>query len=261
MRFTYILSASAMVALAACSDSTGTRAPADALTSDIAVVAGDAAYEDVGVMYAQIGAFGVPTGDVGRAGAWSGPCPYDAASGRFVCAEVVAGGRTMSRSYGFKDAAGAAQTAFDALTTESANFRSTLAGAVEREGWSATISHVRDMTQSGLTGAETQHVINGSGSSTESRSRHTTGGDRTYTMASVATFTNVVVPFPRARGLWPVSGSITREVSATRDGEGVAGTRTRTATMTFNGTRFATLVVGDRTFTVDLASGRTGPRR
>jgi hypothetical protein len=82
-------------------------------------------------------------------------------------------------------------------------------------------------------------------------------------MSTMATFANVVVPFPRARGAWPLSGSITREVTASRDGATNTPTASRTATLTFNGTRLATMTVGDRTFTVDLASGRTTrrPRR
>jgi hypothetical protein len=164
---------------------------------------------------------------------------------------------TISRSYAFGDASGQPQSAYDEATTASANFRSTMAGAVTRGGWSATISRERTMTESGLAGAETQHTINGVGSSTETRSRHVDGGVRTYTMSSVATFTDVVVPFPRTRGAWPLSGTVTRQVTATRDGEQGSATRTRTATLTFNGTRLATMVVGDRTFTVDLASGRT----
>lgn len=235
--------------------------PADALTADVAVVAGDAVYEDVGVVYAQFGMFHVPTGDVGRVARLDGPCPYDAESGRFVCPVLVREGRTIARSYGFRDATGTPQSAYDAVTTASANFRSTMSGTVARAEWNATISHERDLTVSGLAGAETRHTIDGVGSSTQARSQHTDGGVRTYTMSAVATFTNVVVPFPRTRGAWPISGSITREVTATREGDGTSETRTRTATTTFNGTRFATLTVGEREYTLDLATGRAVLRR
>ena len=239
----------------ACRDSTtGTPTADDALSADVAVVAGDAAYEDVGVIYSQLATFGVPTGEIGRVAAGAG-CPWVATTGRFECPTIEREGRTMSRSYAFRDAAGNAQSAFDAVTTESANFRSTMSGAVTRERWSATISHERDFTRSGLAGAETQHTINGVGSSAETRSRHTDGGVRSYSMSTVATFANVVVPFPRARGMWPLSGTVTRVVTASRDDAELAA-RTRTATTTFNGTRFATMVVGDRTFSVDLATGR-----
>ncbi len=263
MRHIRLIATTALAVLtaSACQDSSGPSEAIDPLTRDVAVVAGDAAFEDVGVIYTQIGAFGIPTGDIGRIGGWRNDCAFDAPSGRFVCPTLTRENMTMSRSYAFMDGNGQAQSAYDGTTTASANFRSTMSGAIGRDNWSATISRERDMTVSGLEGAETQHTINGVGSNTESRSRHTDDGVRTYTMTSVATFTNVVIPFPRSRGAWPLSGTITREVSATRDGDQASQSRQRTATLTFNGTRFATLVVGDRTFTVDLASGRTVRRR
>ncbi len=249
-------------AVTACQDSSGpSTREADVLTADVALVAGDAAFEDVSVIYTQIGAFGVPTGEVARTGGWQGACPYDAASGRFTCPTQARENMTITRSYAFSDANGQPQSAFNGTTTASANFRSTMSGSVSRDQWTASIARTRDFTQSGLAGAETQHIINGVGSSTESRSRHTDAGDRTYTMSTVATFANVVVPFPRTRGAWPLSGTVTRQITATRDGGAEAGSRSRTATLTFNGTQFATMVVGDRTFTVDLGNGRTAPHR
>lgn len=247
----------ALISASACQDASGPEEATEALTRDVAVVAGDAAFEDVSVIYTQIGAFGVPTGEMARTGGWRGDCAFDEPSGRFICPTVTRENMTMSRSYAFKDADGAAQSAHDEVTTASANFRSTLSGSISREAWTATVARDRDMTVTGLEGAETQHTINGVGSSTDSRSRHTDGGVRNYTMSSVATFTNVVIPFPRSRGAWPLSGTITREISATSEGDRGTQSRQRTATLTFNGTRFATLVVGDRTFTVDLATGRT----
>ena len=261
MRSTCLVAAAALLLVAACRDSSAPAGPADVLTADVAMVAGDAAFEDVNVIYTQLAAFGVPTGDIQRTGGWQSGCPFDAGTGRFTCPTLTRDNITVNRSYSFKDAAGQAQSAYNATTTESANFRSTMSGSVTRDRWSATISRERDITESGLAGAETQHTINGVGSSTESRSRHTDGGDRTYTMTTVATFTNVVVPFPRERGAWPLSGTIPRQVTATRDGDAGSQTASRTATLTFNGTRLATLVIGDRTFTVDLGTGRTVRRR
>jgi hypothetical protein len=262
MRSTRFVGAAALLLLTAiaCRDSSGPRDPADVLTADVALVAGDAAFEDVNVIYTQLGAFGVPTGEVQRTGGWQGACPYDAVSGRFTCPTQTRENITLSRSYRFEDAAHQPQSAYDAATTESANFRSTMSGEVTRDLWSATISRVRDFTESGLAGAETQHTINGEGTSVESRSRHTDRGTRTYTMTSVATVANVVIPFPRSRGEWPISGTVTRVMTATLEGDQGSESRSRTAVLTFNGTRFATMVVGDRTFTVDLATGRTARR-
>ena len=264
MRSIRAASVSALLFIAATACRDASTAPADAdnlLAADVAVVAGDAVFEDVNVIYTQVGAFGVPTGVVERTGGWQSDCPFDQSTGRFNCPTITREHMTLSRSYAFADAAGAAQAAYSATTTERANFVTSMSGNVARDGWSATIERARNITVSGLVGAETQHTINGVGSNTESRSRHTDGGDRTYEMSAVATFANVVVPFPRSRGAWPLSGTVTREITATRDGPAGGGTRSRTTVVTFNGTRFATMVVGDRSFTVDLATGRTAPRR
>src|SRR5687767_10693910 len=79
MRLLHKVTAAVVLMLGtACADSTtGTGRESDALTADVAVVAGDAAYEDVGVIYTQFGAFGAPSGEVGRAGAWQSACPWD----------------------------------------------------------------------------------------------------------------------------------------------------------------------------------------
>jgi hypothetical protein len=48
-------------------------------------------------------------------------------------------------------------------------------------------------------------------------------------------------------------------ITATRDGD--AEVHTRTTTTMFNGTRLATLTVGERQFRLDLATGRVVRRR
>jgi hypothetical protein len=228
----------------------------DQLTADVAVVAADAVYEDVGMLYLHQGVLGVAAGDLGRMAGWREACPFEATSQRFVCPEQTRGPLTLNRSYAFADAAGVAQGAYDPASTASANVRSTVAGALARDLWTATIDRRRDFTVSGLAGQETQHIVNGVGSSTITRSQHGDGAARTYAMSDIATFTDVVVPFPRTRGAWPISGTIRRVVTIARQGDAGSQTRERIATVTFNGTRFAQLVVGERTFVLDLATGR-----
>src|SRR5688572_27049897 len=168
MRFTRFAAAALLLAATACRDaSSGPADPADILTADVALVAGDAAFEDVNVIYTQLGAFGVPTGDIQRTGGWRGGCPYDAVTGRFTCPAQTRENITVSHSYGFKDAANNSQAAYDATTTASANFHSMMTGTVTRDRWSATIARERNITASGLAGAETSYIINGFGSSTE----------------------------------------------------------------------------------------------
>lgn len=244
----------AFLILAAACSGDSTAPGSDAIDLDVAVVAGDAAYEDVSMMRTQLGAFGVPTLGIGRTGEWQG-CPFDGA--RFTCAPVTRGAFTMTRSYAFLDAGGAAQSAYDAALTASANFVSGMTGAATRDRWSATVSRQRNMTVTGLAGAETQHTINGTGTSSETRSQHSgDGASRSYSMTSTVTYTDVVVPFPRTRGTWPLSGTITRVVTAVRDGRNGTTTHTRTATVTFDGDATALLVVGDRRFTLNLETGQ-----
>ena len=229
---------------------------ADQLTSDLAIVAGDAAYEDVGMIYLHLGHLGTPAGDLGRMAGFADRCPYVADSERFVCPPQIHGSLTLTRSYAFADAGGDAQNAYDPVTTASANFQSSLSGTVTRDDWTGTIARSRDFTVSGLAGNETQHIVNGVGSSANSRSRHTDAGTRSYATSDVATFADVVVPFPRTRGAWPLSGTIRRVITATLEGDGGSVSRERIATVTFNGTRFADLVIGDRRYRLDLATGR-----
>ena len=246
--------------LAACSDSSAPPGdPTDQLTADLAVVAADAAYEDVGTIYMYQRELGAAVGDIGRLGLFTDrACPYDATSQRFVCPTVTRDHLTLTRSYAFADATDAAQSAYDPVTTASANFKSSLTGTVSRDDWTGTIERLRDFTVSGLAGNETQHTVNGEGSNTNGRSQHTDRGTRSYEMSDVATFANVVVPFPRTRGAWPLSGTITRVITVTFESDRGTQTRERTATLTFNGTRFARLVIGDHTFVLDLATGRIG---
>jgi hypothetical protein len=212
-------------------------------------------------------------------------CEYDAASGRFLCEAVTReNGPTMERSYAFLDGAGQAQSAYDAAGTAAINFRSRVSGEIARARMSGTVDHQRDLTASGLAGDETTWTWNGTGSGTSheegipgpppGRGRHGHGdgmGMGTGTGAgtpvsiditSSMAVSNVVVPYPVTDTSWPLSGTITQSMTATvtggpHDGE----VRERTAILTFNGTQYATLTVGDETRTIDLARPPAPPHR
>lgn len=251
--------------LGACSDSSTAPdlAVSPLLNRDVAQVVVDAVGEDVSIMVDP--SLGAVSGNFMMAapggGFRTGGCTFDGT--RFTCPGVNTDNLTITRSFAFFDAQGNPQDAFDPITTASANFQSLVAGEISRDAWSASIERSRNMTVSGLGGTETTRTWNGTGTNNVSRSRHTEGGpNRTYNMESSSVTTNVVVPVPRAEGTWPLSGTITHTVTVTiTDGEGSGNTRTRTATVTFNGTQFATVTVGDETFTIDLAERKVGPRR
>jgi len=253
------LATAGILVLAACSDSTN---PGDSgslrETLDLATVAGDAVTEDVSLLRTQAGAFGGLTSDATRTGAWRNDCTFSANTGRFACPDHTRGGITLARSFALLDAQGQPQSAFNAVTTASANFVTTISGAVARENFSATFSRQRNITVSGLAGNESTHIINGTGATSNTGSRHSDDGpERSYSMTETTSIVNVVVPFPQASGVWPLSGSITRQISLSRNGEqGNPRARSHTATVTFNGTQFVPIVVGDRTLTLDLATGK-----
>lgn len=138
-------------------------------------------------------------------------------------------------------------------STESVHIVATFEGSRSRENVNITVNRQRDMTLSGLLGTETERTWNGTGSASVNRTRHTDGnGDRAYDMSSSSITENVVIAVPR-QGTWPLSGTITREVTV----EVVMGledtrTRTRTVVIEFDGTQFATITINGRTFTFDL---------
>lgn len=213
-------------------------------------------------------------------------CPYDAASGRFVCPDNnVDDGRDVSRSYAFLDALGNTQAAYDEVSTAAINFQTEVVEShTGPRGGSHTAEHQRNLTASGLEGAETSWIWNGSGSGTAHREgpppterrRGGPGGpgegngngrpggngpgqgnvvNVTVDMTMSSTINSVVVPMPRVEGSWPLSGSITKTITATFTGGPKDGqTVTRTITITFDGTQYASLNDGTETISIDLAN-------
>lgn len=254
---------------AACGDSATTEPTVSAsvnaaTTLDVATVAGDAATEDVETFKVNRGAFGIAQlVDFERFGRWD-PCPFDAATGRFVCTSRSRGPFETTRSYAYANEAGAAQNAYSATTTASANFRWSLAGTITKRRWSGTVSRNRDMTITGLLGANTTITINGTSASERQRTRFAreesesgaNAVERTYDMEGSTVIANVVTAAVRLPDTWPASGTITRTHTVTRT-DSVNGTRTstRTSVVTFNGTQFVPLTVNGTAFTLDLATG------
>ncbi len=187
------------------------------------------------------GAFGFPQG-VPRG------CDWDAASGSFVCGpDTRRDGLTELRSYQFLDGAGVAQQAYDTLTTASIRFQSHLYGTREHGRW-RSIDDTRDLVESGLAGAETTRLWNGTGHSMRQDSVNTSGTAALVTREATTTVTDVSIPSPWRRDSWPLSGTL-RTRLVTSSGVDL------TSTITFNGTRYVPMVVGDSTYTVDLARG------
>jgi hypothetical protein len=257
----------------ACGDSASSTGPtvsaavATGTTLDVAAVSADAAKEDVETFKVNRGAFGIAQAtDFERFERWSS-CPYDATAKRFVCADKIRGPFTYTRSYAYADEAGAAQSAYSATLTAAANFKWSLNGTITRDKWSGSISRDRDITLSGLLGANNTVTVNGTGSAEKMRtsflrdSAGPNGLTRTYNMESSLVIKNVVTPAIRLPDAWPTSGTITRDYKVTRT-DATAGTTvtTRNSVVTFNGTQFVDLVVNGTAFTLDLATGKVTPK-
>ncbi|MEO8449670.1 MAG: hypothetical protein ABI647_07775 [Gemmatimonadota bacterium] len=249
---------------AACSNDSSTsqnQALNPLFDRDAALVAGDATAEDVAAasdpgnpsaMTAVGSAAFAPASPPG--GFYTEGCTFNPTSQRLECQPVQRDGLTIQRSFQFTAANGSIQQAFDRLATAAANVTADVSGQVARENWTATVDRHRDLTATGLSGHETERTWNGTGNGTVARSKHTDGTEtRTYDITYTTGVNSVVVPVPHTADSWPLSGSITREMSikiegGPRDGQTVE----RTATVTFNDTQFVPITINGKTFTFDL---------
>jgi len=214
--------------IAAC-DATG---PGDALdlqlNEDVAMVAADAALDDLAQM-------GIATG----------VASFDGAAVPHTRSRIV--------TYYEDDVETAA---YNPLTTDSIHIEVVISGAVERERWSASVERTRSLMVTGLEGEETTRIWNGTATGDVSRSRHIEGEvERSYDMSATGEIANVVRGVPREENPWPLSGTITRHVIVDIvNGPNGDETRERTVVIEFNGTQHVTLSVNGEEFELDLAA-------
>jgi hypothetical protein len=236
-----ILALAATFAVAACDDATTTPTEDDRLNSDIAEVVADAALEDLAVMTSAAPGLGLQ--------AAFGPFGPNGGMGNRAALE-------RDRTVSFFDEDGTEQEAFDELLTASVHVVTVVEGGISRDFFSATVHRSRDMWVTGLAGEESQRTWNGTGSSEVSRTRVSDeNGTRSYDMDADAGIENVVRAVDREAQPWPLSGTITREVTVTIvNGPNGDETRERRTVITFDGTQFATLTVDGEEFEIDLAA-------
>ena len=156
----------------------------------------------------------------------------------------------------YYDAFGDVQESFDEVTTASIHILREGNHEGGRENWTGSVSRTRETTITGLEGDETTRTVNGTGSSTVSRSHHSDeNGDRSYDMTSTSVMSDVVHAVRREDNPYPLSGTITREMTAVIvNGRNGDETRTRHVIITFNGTQFPNMTVNGEFFEVDLAA-------
>lgn len=258
-RVTYVSAIAAVtaMALAGCKSastpdtSTGGDAPASvaaSLTQDIVAFA----VEDAQVFNPQCvpGGMGFPFTPGEPQG-----CEYDASTGAHTCAAIDNGsGRTMSRSYTFLDAAGAAQESYDASTTGSVHFVSSHSRSEAHGRFSSTGTGTWDLVESGMAGAELTRSWNGSGTGVRTMSGlDISGAAFGFTTTTSVTVSQVEVPEPWSRGVYPLSGTVTRHVVPSNVTGAGRVPEEITSVLTFNGTAMVTLAVNGESRTIDLS--------
>jgi len=217
-----------LFALAACSDTAGLESTfQESLTLDVAMIAADATIDEFG--------------DMGRLFGGGGPH-----------------GGTHTATFYEDDMV---QDALDPLTTDSIHLVVEVSHEFSRDTWTGTGTRSRDLWITGLEGEEETRTVNGTGSSSMTRSQHTDeDGTRSYSMSSTSLRVDVVHPVPRTEDAWPLSGTITRNVTIqVINGPDGDVTKTRTVVITFNGTNLPTMTVDGELFEVDLST-RSGRR-
>jgi hypothetical protein len=187
-------------------------------------------------------------------------CTFNPADGRFDCPPMInANGVTVTRSLAFFDTTGTLMNHFDS-TTASMNVQAILSGVVITAAGADTVNGTRNLTATGLFGHNTTRTWNGSGNGTHGAFWVDSAASRTADVSYSSIFTNVVVALPRSANPYPVSGTISRAVTGT--GVVTKGDSTRTISIsrsvliTFNGTEFVPMTVGNESYTLDLATGK-----
>jgi hypothetical protein len=225
---------------AACEDRTTDTSDFDddGLIADAALVAADGMFQDLAHMQSP-----AVWGGIG-----SGPQPAGI---------EVQGSKSFSRTVTFVPGPD-----YDPANTTEILIVSDLEREVTHTFWSAEIKRHREMEISGLYGPETTRIWNGTATGEVFKSRHPEGGVvRTYDMESSAVITQVVRGVPRADNPWPLSGSITRIIEATRTKEGEEPIKKHIeVTITFDGDQYVKMLVDDLTnddlaveYDIDLA--------
>lgn len=226
----------AVVAFAACDeDSTAPVAVPDTLNDDVALLVADAVQEDLDVMDATV------------------PLALSAVASPPVAENVTEFFRSRVRT--FFDAEGNEQDGYDPLTTASINTVVEMSGERSRSSFEWSIDRNRDITVTGLAGEETERTWNGDGSENRSRAQFREGTEvRSYDFSGSFLIEDVVRGVPRSENPWPLSGTITRNVTIEFSGPNGERSVVREVIVTFNGTQFVTISVNGEEYEFDLAS-------
>ena len=200
------------------------------------------------------GRFGDPAVD--------GTCAYSATTGRIACDPVTRNGVTITWSLAYTDAAGAAQSAFDSVTTNTVNTRVSVSGTfTRRDSSTSTVTSSSDRTVSGLAKGSTQRTVNGTSAGHETTTGANSDGAFTAVRDVGDTTTGLVVPVRDTGRAYPTAGTVIRSMKVTLTLAGQSPqTSTRREVVTYDGSTTAKVVItrdGEtRTCTLPLPFGK-----
>lgn len=251
------VAASALLALVACSND---GSPTASVDTDLAALTIDA---EVGAAPGQASFPGItlaPDPTYQGSVAPTDSCAYVPSTGRVECAPVTREGLTITRSFAFYDAAGAAQTHRDSLT-RSTNTRVAVSGTTSTPRGPHTVNRSSSITVSGLGRESTKHTIDGTEQGTTTATLTTDLGTVTVTETFSSATAALVIPAPFTATSWPLSGTITRQSTLTATRGSTTKTSSASEKVTFNGTSVVNVVITrngtTKSCTRDLAARTT----
>jgi hypothetical protein len=172
-------------------------------------------------------------------------CAFSTTTNRLDCGPETHGGLTLTRSFSFLDAAGAAQQQFVRGTTNTVNVQRTVSGTRHHhETATSTVSSSSDLTVTGLASGSTERTVNAKAAGTETTTGTKDGVAFTATRIAGDTTTGLIIPIQDSRPTFPTAGTIIRAMQATITHDGEApSTSSRREVVTFDGTSTATVVI------------------
>jgi hypothetical protein len=173
-------------------------------------------------------------------------CSLSTTTGRVTCPDLTRRGLTITRSFAFADAAGTAQ-AMPSSSTNTVNVQVTVSGTVTRRDGNvtSTVQENSDRTVSGLASGSTQRTVDGASKASEQSSGKTKDG-ASFTASRIVgdTTTGLVIPLQDGRPTFPTAGTLIREMTATIavDGKDPV-TKSRREVVTYDGSSTAKVVI------------------
>lgn len=188
-----------------------------------------------------------------------------AVGGGTVTCTTTRAGLEVKTVYTIKDAAGAVQTRIDSATTNSIASVTTVKGTTTRgrDGEvTATVDNSSERTVTGLAPSSAERTVNGKSTNSETSSGKNREGV-SFTSKRIASDETIGLVIPNGNGAqaYPRSGTVKRSMTVTVTLEGSAPiTKTRSETITYDGTATAKVVIVDngetKNCTMTLPRGR-----